>query len=141
MGLTVLYGVVSPFALFLAGRLLWGLCWSFIRQSGLMTVSRCASVENLGEAVGFYNGISRVGSVVGNALGGWAFARLGNPSSVLANGGDLRNGRSLLRSGGLCHGCSYREEGGVIALDDTPLSMASSCVMEKERRFALREVV
>lgn len=77
--LTALYGTASPFAVLLAGRLVWGLCWSFIRQSGLMTTSRCASDGYLGETVGFYNGISRLGSVVGNAIGafgndaiGWA---------------------------------------------------------------------
>lgn len=82
-GLTALYGMASPFAVLLAGRLLWGFCWSFIRQSGLMTATRCASDGNLGEVVGYYNGISRLGSIAGNALGALGHDRFGWTRTLL----------------------------------------------------------
>ncbi len=66
---TALYGVASTFLVFLAGRLLWGLCWSFIRQSGLMTAADAAGDESVGVVMGSYNFIARLGSVAGNLAG------------------------------------------------------------------------
>lgn len=66
---TAVYGMVSLFPVLLAARVLWGLSWSFIRQVGLLTVIDSSSDANIGRMMGFYLGISRIGSVVGN-LGG-----------------------------------------------------------------------
>jgi len=67
--LTAVYGTVTSFTILLAARMTWGLCWSFIRQSGMLTASESASSSNAGEVMGYYNGISRIGSVAGNLLG------------------------------------------------------------------------
>ena len=67
--LTVVYGSVSLFSVLFAARLLWGLCWSFIRQVGLLTVADSAPEGRIGRMMGFYNGTSRLGSLAGN-LGG-----------------------------------------------------------------------
>lgn len=68
-GLTVTYAAATAFPVLLAARLCWGLCWSFIRQIGLETVVDSASEAHIGQLMGFYSGISRLGSISGNLLG------------------------------------------------------------------------
>lgn len=63
------YAYVRAFALLLLARILWGLCWSFIRQIGVMTVVDSAESDRLGRAMGVYSGLSRTGSVMGNLAG------------------------------------------------------------------------
>ena len=70
--LTAVYGVVTSFAILLIARMLWGLSWSFIRQIGLMTVVDTTPPSMIGQRMGFYNGVSRLGSLAGNFLGGLA---------------------------------------------------------------------
>ncbi|MDA0336327.1 MAG: MFS transporter [bacterium] len=76
--LNLVYGTVTWFPGLLAARIVWGVCWSFIRQIGLMTVVDAAreglvvrpdGQVHLGRAMGFYSGISRLGSISGNLLG------------------------------------------------------------------------
>ena len=70
--LTAVYGVVTSFPILLIARMLWGLSWSFIRQIGLMTVVDTTPPSMIGQRIGFYNGVSRLGSLGGNFLGGLA---------------------------------------------------------------------
>ncbi len=70
--LTAVYGVVTSFSILLIARMLWGLSWSFIRQIGLMTVVDTTPPSMIGQRMGFYNGVSRLGSLAGNFLGGLA---------------------------------------------------------------------
>ncbi|MFP6588980.1 MAG: MFS transporter [Candidatus Latescibacterota bacterium] len=72
--LNLAYGTVTWFPGLLAARVLWGVCWSFIRHIGLMTVVDAAAespvgASRLARAMGFYSGISRLGSISGNLLG------------------------------------------------------------------------
>jgi len=62
---TLLYARHHSFALLLAARLAWGLAWSFIRQIGVLAVMEDTSVSRTGQVMGYYNGISRIGSVAG----------------------------------------------------------------------------
>lgn len=66
---TAVYGIASLFSILLIARILWGLSWSFIRQIGLMTVVDSAPGGAIGRMMGYYNGISRLGSVGGNLVG------------------------------------------------------------------------
>ena len=75
--LTAVYGVVTSFSILLIARMLWGLSWSFIRQIGLMTVVDTTPPSMIGHRMGFYNGVSRLGSVGGNFLGGLAHDIIG----------------------------------------------------------------
>ena len=84
--LTVVYGTVSLFAVLLAARVLWGLCWSFIRQVGLMTVAESASSHTIGQMMGYYNGISRTGSMAGNFVGALGHDLFGYRRTLLAFG-------------------------------------------------------
>ena len=68
-GTTFVYGINALFPILLAARILWGLSWSFIRQIGLMTVVDSSPDVTIGRMMGYYNGISRLGSVGGNLIG------------------------------------------------------------------------
>jgi len=67
--ITAVYGLSSSFAILLLARICWGMCWSFIRQIGLMTVVDTAVEGHMGRLMGFYSGISRLGSISGNLVG------------------------------------------------------------------------
>lgn len=90
--LNLAYGAVAWFPGLLAARIVWGVCWSFIRQIGLMTVVDAAQERvaeqpavqlQLGRAVGFYSGISRLGSISGNLLGALGHDVLGFSATCL----------------------------------------------------------
>jgi MFS family permease len=68
--LTLVYSTRPMFVILLVARMLWGLCWSFIRQVGIMTSIDCSSEQTKGRIVGLYNGIARTGSFVGMVVGG-----------------------------------------------------------------------
>lgn len=68
---TLGYAVTDSFAVLVAARLAWGLAWSFIRHVGVLEVIAHAPADAGGRAIGFYNGISRIGTVAG-LLGGAA---------------------------------------------------------------------
>ena len=67
--LTAVYALVPAFWILLLARMLWGLCWSFIRQISLVTVADSAGEGKVGRWMGFYSGISRLGSISGNFVG------------------------------------------------------------------------
>ncbi len=62
---TALYAVASSFTVLLVARLLWGLAWSFIRHSGVGAVMQDVPFTAAGQAMGFYNGVSRIDSATG----------------------------------------------------------------------------
>jgi MFS family permease len=84
--LTALYGWISLFSVLLTARMLWGLCWSFIRQIGLMTAAEAGSQGRIGKMVGFYNGISRMGALGGNLFGGLGHDLVGYTVTMTAFG-------------------------------------------------------
>jgi MFS family permease len=67
---TAIYGLAYGFWLLLVARLLWGVAWSFLRVGGLGTVLEQATDQNRGLLMGFFLGISRLGSLVAVAVGG-----------------------------------------------------------------------
>jgi len=71
--LAVIYGFIPPFWLFLSGRLAWGFSWSVIRQIGIMTSVSLSEKDSVGRTLGFYNGITRLGSMSGILLAGILF--------------------------------------------------------------------
>ncbi len=68
---TFAYAATSSFTVLVVSRLLWGLAWSFIRHVGVLEVIAHAPADAPARAMGFYQGVSRVGSVAG-LLGGAA---------------------------------------------------------------------
>jgi MFS family permease len=67
---TATYGLFKIFAVLLAARVLWGICFSFIRQAGIMTVVNASSDAHLGEHMGLYRGISSSGWFLGMFFAG-----------------------------------------------------------------------
>ena len=65
------YAATTSFTVLVSARIAWGLAWSFIRHVGVLEVVAHAPADAGGRAIGFYNGISRIGSVAG-LLGGAA---------------------------------------------------------------------
>ena len=68
---TLGYAATASFAVLVSARLAWGLAWSFIRHVGVLEVIAHAPADAGGRAIGFYNGVARIGSVAG-LLGGAA---------------------------------------------------------------------
>ena len=67
--LSACYALLPLFSLFLVARLLWGICWSFIRQISMMTVAENAAAGQMGRYMGLFSALSRLGSVAGNFVG------------------------------------------------------------------------
>ncbi|WP_080873901.1 MFS transporter [Oceanobacillus timonensis] len=64
------YGLATGFLAWLVLRCLWGLAWSFLRIGGLSTVAVHGKNHRQGEAMGLYNGLYRLGSLMGMLVGG-----------------------------------------------------------------------
>lgn len=67
---TLGYGLFKGFIAWVILRGLWGIAWSFFRIGGLSSVAYYADENRRGEAMGLYNGIYRLGSLIGMLLGG-----------------------------------------------------------------------
>jgi len=74
---TAVYGMAAGFWLLFGARVLWGVSWSFLRVGGLGTVIQHTSDHDRGLLMGFFLGISRLGSLVAVALGGLLTDALG----------------------------------------------------------------
>jgi predicted MFS family arabinose efflux permease len=62
---TAAYTVTGSFAVLLGARVAWGLAWSFIRHLGVLHIMSETPATSAGRTMGYYNGISRLGSVLG----------------------------------------------------------------------------
>jgi MFS family permease len=80
---TALYAVTGSFTVLLLARLLWGLAWSFIRHSGVGAVMHDVPVTAAGQVMGFYNGVSRIGSATGLFGGALLIDGMGFQAGVL----------------------------------------------------------
>jgi MFS family permease len=83
---TAVYGLASGFWLLFVARVLWGVSWSFLRVGGLGTVITHANAQNRGLLLGFFLGISRLGSLVAVGLGGLLTDALGYRPTLLIFG-------------------------------------------------------
>ena len=80
---TAVYAATPGFWLFLLARLGWGLCWSFIRHLGLLSVMESVGVDRAGQSAGRLSGIARLGSVAGLLGGALLVERLGFGPALL----------------------------------------------------------
>lgn len=67
---TLSYGFVSDFWPLLIIRCIWGLAWTFLRLGAYLAIIDCSQSYNRGHCMGTYNGLYRLGSLVGMLLGG-----------------------------------------------------------------------
>lgn len=67
---TLGYGLLNGFIAWIILRGLWGIAWSFLRIGGLSIVAFNTEENNRGKSIGLYNGLYRLGSLVGMLAGG-----------------------------------------------------------------------
>ena len=67
---TLGYGLLNGFIAWMILRGIWGIAWSFFRIGGLSVIALHAEESNRGKSMGLYNGIYRLGSLVGMLAGG-----------------------------------------------------------------------
>lgn len=80
------YGYFRIFVILFVARVLWGICFSFIRQAGIMTVVGVSSDIHLGKCMGLYRGITLTGMLFGMLLGGIGFDLFGHTFTLIAFG-------------------------------------------------------
>ncbi|TBL79492.1 MFS transporter [Paenibacillus thalictri] len=67
---TTSYGLLSGFAWWIVLRCLWGVSWTFLRIGAYLTIIDLSDERNRGDLMGTYNGVYRLGSLVGMLVGG-----------------------------------------------------------------------
>ena len=67
---TLAYGFASDFWTLLIIRCIWGLAWTFLRLGAYFAIIDYSKSDNRGYCMGTYNGLYRLGSLVGMLLGG-----------------------------------------------------------------------
>jgi MFS family permease len=71
-GITTLsYGIAKGFWLWLILRCIWGVAWSFFRLGAYFMILDMSSSQNRGHLLGTYNGLYRMGSLIGMLAGGF----------------------------------------------------------------------
>lgn len=68
---TVSYGFLSDFWPLFITRCIWGLAWTFLRLGAYFAIIDYSKECNRGYCMGTYNGLYRLGSLVGMLLGGF----------------------------------------------------------------------
>ncbi|WP_373229340.1 MFS transporter [Cohnella sp.] len=70
-GITTLsYGFANGFFVWLILRCIWGIAWSFFRLGAYFMILDLSSNQNRGHFMGTYNGLYRLGSLIGMLAGG-----------------------------------------------------------------------
>lgn len=67
---TISYGVVENFSIWIILRSVWGFSWSMFKLGAYLMVLELSSDSNRGYLMGSYNGLYRLGSLIGMLLGG-----------------------------------------------------------------------
>jgi len=125
VGTTAAYALGSGFALLLAARILWGVCWSFLRLGGFLAVLESADASSRGYYMGFHSGVARVGTLFAVLLGGFLTDHLGFRETALAFATiALVAGLSMLRerpppAGYVCPRAASKDESAEDGLADT----------------------
>lgn len=80
---TATYGLARGFWILLCARILWGMCFSLLRLGGYVAVLEVSTESSRGFFMGFYQGVSRLGSLAGVLLGGLLTDLLGQRETIL----------------------------------------------------------
>jgi MFS family permease len=117
--ITLAYAAFSQFIILLCARMMWGLCWSFLRQIGMMTAVESAPERNTAQIMGYFQGLVRIGSVCGLLFGGILFDLVGYRSAFLILGvvsllgfpiGSVSQRGTVLRKRAVVHLKEQKEE-------------------------------
>lgn len=68
---TLLYGWAQGFVFWLVLRCIWGIAWSILRLGAYYTIVEISTADNRGQNMGAFNGLSRIGGLVGMLGGGF----------------------------------------------------------------------
>lgn len=68
---TILYGWAHGFVYWLILRCMWGIAWSVLRLGAYYMIVEVSTAENRGHNMGSFNGLSRIGGLVGMLGGGF----------------------------------------------------------------------
>lgn len=74
---TVSYAFIKGFILWLILRCVWGFAWTFLRLGAYFTIIEVSGEKNRGQYMGMYNGLYRLGSLIGMLVGGFFVERFG----------------------------------------------------------------
>ena len=95
---TAAYASSLGFLVLLTARLLWGVCWSFLRLGGYLAALDASNDGSRGYYLGFFNGVSRFGSFVAVLAGGILTDLMGFRATVfLFTGLTLAGGLGVVR--------------------------------------------
>ena len=75
--LAAFYAFAPPIVFFLTARVLWGLCWSFLRHVGVMNAIESGAKQSAGKRVGVFQGLVQIGFIAGTFSSGFLFDLLG----------------------------------------------------------------
>lgn len=67
---TLSYGFIDGFVWWILARCVWGLAWTLLRLGSLFCILKISTPLNRGQLTGLYNGLFRLGSLVGMLCGG-----------------------------------------------------------------------
>ena len=81
---TALYASGLGLAVLLAARLAWGACWSLLRLGGYLACLEVATGRTRGFLLGFFNGVTRLGSAIAALAGGALVDLAGFGPTVIA---------------------------------------------------------
>ncbi len=81
---TLIYAAAPPFLVFLGARMLWGVCWSFIRHTGVMTSIASGPRRYAAGVLGVYNGVVQLGFIGGTLAGALLFDAFGYSTAFVA---------------------------------------------------------
>ena len=70
VGTTFAYGFLDSFAWWVLARCVWGLAWTLLRLGSLFCILKLSTPADRGQLTGLYNGLYRLGSLVGMLAGG-----------------------------------------------------------------------
>lgn len=77
VGTTLSYAFIKGFTLWLIIRCIWGIAWTFLRLGAYFTILELSGENNRGYYMGMYNGLYRLGSLVGMLAGGFLAEQCG----------------------------------------------------------------
>ena len=85
-GTTLSYGFLPNLLFWILARCVWGVAWTLLRLGSLFCILKLSSAANRGHYTGLYNGLYRLGSLVGMFLGGILADTFGMRTTAVAFG-------------------------------------------------------
>ena len=92
------FGASPPMAVLIAAFIVYGITWAYFQLSGIALISRLASEQNRGLALGLYNAIAGTGWIIAGLGSGLVAEQAGYPLTFAIAGGLLVVSLAILLS-------------------------------------------